>query len=464
MRSTLALVLALSAFVAAPAMAHGPTAGAVFDPGYAAPSAGEVDAAIEAAAAEFAVPEELVKVMAWVEGRYEHVPFRVSADGRAGLFQIAPERLALASDFLDLDANTLVNDLDEHARAMAFLLAATAPSPATDRFGNWDFDAWRDTLVWVSALDTDVADSWVDHLYERLDSGVIDQTTDGEPVAIAPLPVQTSAIGGFSAAMRSGPGADYPGVIYNTAPSCNHTAANRGLSDVNYIVIHTTQGSYAGSISWFLNCSSSVSAHYVIRASDGEITQTLDEEDIGWHAGNWTYNSESIGIEHEGFVANSNWVTAAMENASAALSANILADYNLPATRTVIVGHNEVPGATHTDPGQYWDWSGYMALVTGGATPSTGDLVGYIRHTDLYEPTYGIAGATVTVSGGNGTQTTDSAGYYSLPGITAGTFDVCATAPGYGQTCETKTVAVGVTNWKSMLLTPVPVGDDDDDE
>ncbi len=461
-------VILLSAFIgllhASPVFAHGPTTGVAFDPGYAPPSAWEVDEAIEDAAAEFAVPEELLKVVAWVEGRYEHVPFRISADGRSGLYQIAPERLELASEFLDVDEEALTSDLTQHARAMAFLLAAAAPSPATDRFGNWDFTAWRDTLAWASGLQDDVADVWIDHLYTVLDSGVIAQTMGGEPIAIAPLPVPTAAIGGYSAAMRTGAGADYPGVIYNTAPSCNHTAANRGTSDVNYIVIHTTQGSYAGSISWFLNCQSSVSAHYVIRASDGEITQTLDEEDIGWHAGNWTYNAESIGIEHEGFVSNPTWMTTAMENASALLTIDILADYNLPASRNVIVGHNEVPGATHTDPGSYFDWTNYMALVGGGASPSTGDLVGYIRHTDLYEPAYGIAGSTVTVSGGVGTTTTDSAGFYSLSGVAAGSFDVCATAPGYLETCETKTIQSGITNWKSMLLNSAPSGDDDDDD
>ena len=382
----------------------------------------EVDEAIEAAAAEFEVPEELLKVVAWVEGRYEHVPFRVSADGRTGLFQIAPERLELASG--SRRGRGSAHRRPDAARpAMAFLLAAAAPAPATDRFGNWDLTGWRDTL-WASDLQDDVADVWIDHLYTELDSGVIAQTwtascchrrspsrrrpsaATAQPCARAPAPT--------TRASSTTPCATTPPRTGHLRRQHRHPHHPGQLRRVHL---------------WFLNCQSSVSAHYVIRASDGEITQTLDEEDIGWHAGNWTYNAESIGIEHEGFVSNPTWMTTAMENASALLTIDILADYNLPANRNVIVGHNEVPGATHTDPGSYFDWASYMALVGGGASPSTGDLVGYIRHTDLYEPAYGIAGATVTVSGGVGTTTTDSAGFYTLSGVTAGSFDVCATAP-----------------------------------
>ena len=84
MRATTALFIAAATLaVAGPAAAHGPT-NIAFDPSYAPPSVWEVEQAIDGAAAEFAVPAELLHAMAWVESRYEHVPFRVSADGRAG--------------------------------------------------------------------------------------------------------------------------------------------------------------------------------------------------------------------------------------------------------------------------------------------------------------------------------------------------------------------------------------------
>ena len=127
------------------------------------------------------------------------------------------------------------------------------------------------------------------------------------------------------------------------------------------------QGSYAGSISWFQNPSAQVSAHYLIRSSDGAVTQMVRDKDIAWHAGNWTYNTQSIGIEHEGFVNDASWYTDAMYRSSAALTKYMCDKYGIPKDRSHIIGHNEVPGATHTDPGPNWNWSYYMQLVTGSS-------------------------------------------------------------------------------------------------
>ncbi|WP_234359518.1 N-acetylmuramoyl-L-alanine amidase [Plantactinospora sp. BC1] len=139
------------------------------------------------------------------------------------------------------------------------------------------------------------------------------------------------------------------------------------------MVIHVTQGSYAGSISWYQNPASRVSAHYTFRSSDGAVTQSVREEDVGWHAGNWTYNTESIGIEHEGYVDNPSWFTDSMYRASAALTRNLTGKYGIPRDRAHIIAHSEVPGATHTDPGVNWNWTYYMQLVNGvtGTAPGT---------------------------------------------------------------------------------------------
>ncbi|MBA4494866.1 N-acetylmuramoyl-L-alanine amidase [Paenactinomyces guangxiensis] len=170
---------------------------------------------------------------------------------------------------------------------------------------------------------------------------------------------------------------DYPGARWVPAHSSNYTASNReanGLS-IDYVIIHTTQGSYAGAISWFQNSSSNVSAHYVIRSSDGEITQMVQNKDIAWHAGNWTYNQHSIGIEHEGYVNDPKWYTDAMYRASANLTRWLCDKYGIPKTRSHIIGHNEVPGATHTDPGPNWNWTYYMSLVNGGGGDQPGIVV-----------------------------------------------------------------------------------------
>jgi N-acetyl-anhydromuramyl-L-alanine amidase AmpD len=150
---------------------------------------------------------------------------------------------------------------------------------------------------------------------------------------------------------------------YPASPN-NYTRAARPYTQrIDKIVIHVAQGSWSSAINWFRNPVSRVSAHYVVRSSDGFIGKTLARRNIGWHAGNWYYNRTSIGIEHEGYVSNPSWFTEAMYEGSARLSASLCLRYGIPIDRAHIIGHNQVPGATHTDPGYYWNWYKYMDYV-----------------------------------------------------------------------------------------------------
>ncbi len=176
---------------------------------------------------------------------------------------------------------------------------------------------------------------------------------------------------------------DYGPAIWDPAPSCNYSS--RGVP-VSAVTIHTVQGSYAGAISWAKNCSSNVSYHYVIRSSDGQITQMVRESDKAWHVG--SANPYTIGYEHEGYVSNPAWYTNAMYNASAALTRDVcnsgygispLRTYYGPASSgtnvlggcTKIKGHQHYPNQTHTDPGQYWDWEKYYKLINNAPTINT---------------------------------------------------------------------------------------------
>ena len=155
-----------------------------------------------------------------------------------------------------------------------------------------------------------------------------------------------------------------PSTIWYPAYSGNYTTANRpGSHPVDWIIVHVTQGSWSSALNWFQNPSAGVSAHFTIRSSDGAIGQSLSERNIGYHAGNWTYNQRSVGIEHEGYVSNPAWFTDAMYDSSARLTAFLCQEYGIPVNRDHIIGHNEVPGATHTDPGQHWWWREFMRRV-----------------------------------------------------------------------------------------------------
>lgn len=157
---------------------------------------------------------------------------------------------------------------------------------------------------------------------------------------------------------------DYPLAESVPASTSNYTAANRPTTyPVEYVIIHVTQETYADTLAIFKNPAKKVSAHYVVRSSDGHIAQCVRERNVGWHAGNWSYNTRSIGIEHEGWVDKPQYFTDEMYEQSAALTAAICKKYGIPKDREHIIGHVEVPGADHTDPGRYWDWSRYIRMV-----------------------------------------------------------------------------------------------------
>jgi N-acetyl-anhydromuramyl-L-alanine amidase AmpD len=161
--------------------------------------------------------------------------------------------------------------------------------------------------------------------------------------------------------------ADY---VYLPANSNNYTPADRPNSAViDKIIIHVAQGSWSGALNWFQNPYSGVSAHYTVRSSDGFVGQSVREKDIAWHAGNWSYNQTSIGIEHEGYVSDPKWFTEAMYDSSARLSAYLCNKYLIPVDRDHIVGHGEVPYPNdHYDPGGNWNWYKYMDYVLYYAT------------------------------------------------------------------------------------------------
>lgn len=159
----------------------------------------------------------------------------------------------------------------------------------------------------------------------------------------------------------------------------NYTAADRPVSHpVDKIVVHTTQGSYESAMNWFQDPASGVSAHYTVRSADGAVGQSVSERNIAHHAGNWDYNQTSIGIEHEGYVEDPSYYTEEMYHSSAHLGAYLANKYSIPIDRSHIIGHSEVPGATHTDPGYYWDWNRYISYVQQYAgTPSTTTAYGW---------------------------------------------------------------------------------------
>ena len=192
-----------------------------------------------------------------------------------------------------------------------------------------------------------------------------------------PLFVALVSAGLLLAAARpaaAAPPSWYPPLRWLPAAAANYTPG-RGGQSIGTIVIHATDGPYAGALSWFQDPRSGLSSHYVIRASDGEITQMVAEADTAFHVRG--FNRGAIGIEHEFDPAHGIAYTAAQYQSSATLVCAITRRYGIPADRAHIIGHSEVPGTDHTDPGPTWDWSYYMSLVrgcAGGVATAAADL------------------------------------------------------------------------------------------
>ena len=108
-------------------------------------------------------------------------------------------------------------------------------------------------------------------------------------------------------------------------PPSNYTVGRDG-NGVELIVDHWTVVMFEGAIRRFLNPTSILSAHYVI-GSDGRIAQLVSEDDTAYHAGVFSVNQRSIGIEHEAGPAMP--PTTALYEASARLHADIAARHGL---------------------------------------------------------------------------------------------------------------------------------------
>ncbi|MGV9347933.1 N-acetylmuramoyl-L-alanine amidase [Streptomyces spiralis] len=156
---------------------------------------------------------------------------------------------------------------------------------------------------------------------------------------------------------------DFGGARWLAASPANYRRADRPDDyTIDRVVVHVTQGSYASAVKAFQDPRHEAAAHYIVRAG-GQVTQMIRELDVAFHAGNRAYNERSVGIEHEGFVERASSFTDAMYAASARLTARICGRYGIPVDREHIIGHAEVPGTDHTDPGPHWDWDRYIRLV-----------------------------------------------------------------------------------------------------
>jgi hypothetical protein len=272
---------------------------------------------------------------------------------------MAPELTRLSA--IDQSKRSTISAFAAEAYAFDVLLAA-------DRgFDDQGISVPEKAIEWESAFSIDAI--------KRQRAPFVRLDLDGDRIATGDS-VFDAVSGALKGADIGTKSTDYGPALWVASPYNSTRSAAASA-----VTIHTMQGSYAGSISWFQSNPYSVSAHYLIRSSDGQITQMVRESRAAHHVG--SHNGYTLGIEHEGYVANASWYTTAMYNASAALTRNFCARYAIPCssayngagstgivvlpTSTKIKGHQHFSSQTHTDPGQYWDWRRYYTLLN----PST---------------------------------------------------------------------------------------------
>ena len=356
------------------------------------------------ASAEFDVPVEVLQSIAYVESRWKHMtprgrtslatrnPQLTTHDHQPPAFGVMGLRddehfghsLLDAAALLGRTPQELKRDPQLNIRGAAALLAQYGAG-----LGSADaIELWEPAVMLLSGIpETAIAEMHTYDVFNAILSGraseqyritqreiSLDAIYGSEKLAILSAPRHTID---FERRGIGSDSADYAPAIWNAAATCNYGAGRS--SAITHVAEHIAQGSYAGTISWFKNCSASVSAHYVVRSSDGQVTQMVRESDTAWHVA--SHNSYSIGIEHEGWADNCAWYTTAMYNGSSALTRDIADSHGIPRTATYdaslgwdtelpqsspfkIKGHTNFP-TMKTCPGACFDWPRFRSLVIG---------------------------------------------------------------------------------------------------
>lgn len=141
------------------------------------------------------------------------------------------------------------------------------------------------------------------------------------------------------------------------AASPNFGPRKNGLTPRLVVLHFTAMQSATAAIERLCDPAAEVSAHYVI-ASDGNITQLVEEEMRAWHAGAGAWagvddiNSRSIGIELDN--RGDCPFGAPLMNSLETLLGEILSRWAMPAQN--VIGHSDMAPARKFDPGARFDW------------------------------------------------------------------------------------------------------------
>lgn len=359
--------------------------------------AGPVAQAVSRAAERNRVPADLMLAIGAVEGGLmlsrvrvldvdDHVPIAGVLELRHGAFDSLARGAALMGESeLALRSDT---DLGTEAGARVLAELGRSTSARADELASW-----RAAIEELSGMaDARQRLGYVAEVFGVLQHGGTFPARGGESVVIAAHPsLEAPAPDAYRQAASGTP--DFPGAQWFTTSCTNKCTPGRpdGNASVDTILIHDTEGGWNASVATLQN-DSGKSVHYIIDADGARVGQFRPETDTTWHAGNFFYNSHSVGIEHVGFAANAAGYDTALYQKSVALVKSIRSRWNVPLDRQHIVGHYQVPNgnkiaqsspacsgpldscegdpnyggaSNHTDPGVHWQWCQYMDMLGG---------------------------------------------------------------------------------------------------
>ncbi|MFD2420493.1 N-acetylmuramoyl-L-alanine amidase [Amycolatopsis pigmentata] len=382
-----------------------------------------------AAASEFHVPENVLLAVSYNMTNWQFngsAPNAMGGYGPMGLLGGGPagdtadksgksrpaeeveanSQLALAARALGVPTESVRTDSAQNVRAAAALLASDAKDASGKLPGTTG--EWAASLAKYSGSPSAAGgQAFAEDVLGTLHKGATARASDGETLTVPAdptVPVRAHTAGTFRAASPTAQAPDCPSTLdcrfvpaaydWSSADHSdpnnygNYDPADRPADgdDIRYIIIHDTESSYDAAIGAFQSAAHQAASHYVIRSSDGQVTQMVPNGDVGWDVANWTMNQHSISIEHEGYATQgANWYTSAQYRSSAALVRYLAAKYHVPIDRQHIIAHEDVAGeltakqaGQHWDPGPYWDWQTYMKLLGAPIAPTGSPASGIV--------------------------------------------------------------------------------------
>ncbi|MEU6201800.1 N-acetylmuramoyl-L-alanine amidase [Streptomyces sp. NPDC047061] len=314
------------------------------------------------------------------------------AGGRADLSELVNRpgmhTLRTASKLTGIPASRLKTDAGANLEGTAALLASyqkTLTGGLSENPSDWTAAVARYSRL----TDEKAATGYVDDVFGTIASGAEQKTADGTLRLAAdedaePELSQLDQLDLKSAAATATTGAECPSTMNCTYAPVAVTGSNGQVSNrpangiqIDRIVLHTAEGSFASALATLSATGATASAHYLMD-TDGSTTQLMPVEDIAYAVGNYHYNLHSVSIEHAGFTAQgAQWYTDATYRQTAELVSYLAQQYGVPLDRQHVLGHDNVPGSLdsnlakqHWDPGTAWDWNRFMKLL--GAPTDTG--------------------------------------------------------------------------------------------